>query len=515
MAKPFDFGEVKLTTGEDGATAVPSSETPFCIALLGDFSGRENRDGAEPETIGKRRVLSVDRDNFDEVLAKFAPEIRLPLGESELRLRFSELEDFHPDRLFENLDLFRRLREIRTRLNGPAKFASVAEELGLKPGGGKTAEAPRGTPTPIVAPSVTRLASGSLLDEMVEQTEARAPEDRNRRAPDEVREFARRAAEAHLVASADPRQGEILGVIDRALSGKMRALLHNPDFQALEAAWRAVFLLVRRLETDSQLKLFLIDISKAELAADLASQDFRSTGLYRLLVEKTVGTPGADPWAVIAGNYSFGPGRKDAELLSRLARVASAAGAPFIAGASPQIVGCGSFAATPETREWKTSGEPEGSAAWAALRRMNEAASIGLVLPRFLLRLPYGRKTDSIESFEFEEMAGAPAHEDYLWGNPAFAGALLLGQSFSQGGWEMRPGMISGIDGLPLHVYQDDGGSELKPCGEALLTDDAAEKMMESGLMPLASLKGRDTVRLVRFQSIADPLRALAGRWAA
>ena len=515
MAKRFDFGDVKLTAGEEPESAAPAPETSFCIALLGDFSGRANREVSDPRTIANRRALVVDRDNFDEVLARIAPEIQLPIGESgALRLRFTQLDDFHPDRLYEAVEMFGRLREIRTRLKDPATFATAAEELGLRPGTQPTKPQPSPASSP-VAPSVVRLASGSLLDEMVEQTEARSPEDQGRRAPDEIREFARRAAEPHLVATADPRQGEILAVIDRALSGQMRALLHNPDFQALEAAWRAVFLLVRRLETDSQLKLFVIDISKKELAADLASsQDLRSTGLHRLLVEKTVGTPGAEPWAVIVGNYSFGPGRKDAELLGRLSKVASAAGAPFFAAASPHLVGCAAFAGPPEPAEWKSVRDAEGSAAWAALRGMSEATSLGLALPRFLLRLPYGKKTDSIESFDFEEMTTAPAHEDYLWGNPAFACALLLGQSFSQGGWDMRPGMVSGIDGLPLHVYERDGESELKPCGETLLTEDVAEKMLEMGLMPLVSLKGRDAVRLVRFQSIAAPLRALAGRWA-
>ncbi len=144
---------------------------------------------------------------------------------------------------------------------------------------------------------------------------------------------------------------------------------------------------------------------------------------------------------------------------------------------------------------------------------MPEASAIGLALPRFLLRLPYGKKTDPIESFDFEEMPEAPSHEDYLWGNPAFACAALLAQSFSEYGWEMRPGAHAQIDGLPLHVYQRDGESELKPCAEALLTEDAAAHILENGLMPLVSLKERDSVRLVRFQSIAKPLRALAGGW--
>jgi type VI secretion system protein ImpC len=296
----------------------------------------------------------------------------------------------------------------------------------------------------------------------------------------------------------------------------MQAILHNPDFQAMEAVWRATFLLVRQLETGSQLKLYLIDISKQELAADLNSAtDLRETGLYRLLVEQSVETPGAEPWSIIVGNYSFGSSSDDALLLARMAKIASRARAPFLAAASPQLLGCASLAATPHPREWKAP-EPELARAWAELRRLPEAGSVGLALPRFLLRLPYGKKTSPIESFEFEEFPEAPVHpvhEEYLWGNPAFALALLLGQTFSSAGWEMRPGSAMEIDQLPLYICIRGGESQAKPCAEVLLIEDAVERILDDGLIPLVSFKDRDRVRLARFQSIADPARGLAGRW--
>jgi type VI secretion system protein ImpC len=133
------------------------------------------------------------------------------------------------------------------------------------------------------------------------------------------------------------------------------------------------------------------------------------------------------------------------------------------------------------------------------------------------LRLPYGKKTQPLESFALEEFPGPPDHEDYLWGNPAFAVALLLAQSFSEAGWEMRPGTAAEIDRLPLHVFQPvhENGleSQSKPCAEVLLTEDAVEHLLEAGLIPLVSFRDRDTVRVMRFQSIAEPLRGLAGRW--
>jgi type VI secretion system protein ImpC len=469
----------------------------------------------------------IDRDNFDSVLAKIAPQLELASGGDDgfgISLRFADLDDFHPAKLFERVPIFQKLREMRQKLSDPATFSKTAAELGLvssvgAPGPAPQAQAtspggPGHAPEPQVrSEDIESVVSGSLLSEMVEATEGRAEKDAPRR-PDEWATLVNKIVAPHLVARADPRQAELVALIDKATSAQMAALLHAPDFQALEAAWRAVFLLVRNVETDSRLKLFLIDISKQELAADLlAAEDLISTGMYKLLVEKTVVTPGAEPWAVIAGNLTLGPGLEDIKLLARMANVAASAGAPFVAGASPALLGCYSVSGLPDPRQWKNQIPGESAALWQSLRRSPEARWVGLALPRFLLRLPYGKDTEAVELFQFEEMADPSAHEDYLWGNAAFACALLLAQSFTEQGWELRPGSISEIGGLPLYVYAVEGEPRTLPCAEVSLTQTAAEKMMENGFMPLASLKDQPTVRLVRLQSIADPLSSLAGRW--
>jgi type VI secretion system protein ImpC len=505
MTNRFDFGGVNLRADEESAVARPASETPFCISILGDFSGRANRGLVEPKTIGERRPYLVDRDNFDEVLSKLDPELRLPTdGGDPLVFRFSELDDFHPDRLFEN-KAFQRLTGLRERVQDSSRFAEIAEELGLRHASARDKETPRISP-----PSPARLASGSLLDEMIEQTESRIAVEPARKA-DEVHEFARQLAAKYAVSAPDPRQPDIVAAVDRAIGDTMRVILHHPDFQALEAIWRATFLLVRQIETGARLKIYLIDVSKQELAADLnASDDFRKSRIFRLLVEKAVETPGADPWAVVVGNFNFGSDSGDTELLAKVAAIAQRAGAAFLAEADPSVLGCCSLEVAPHPRDWNDS---KAQDSWKQLRSRSESASVALALPRFLLRLPYGTKTSPLESFEFEEFSGLPSHNGYLWGNPAFAVALLLGQSFNEAGWEMRPGSLSQIANLPLHTYQFEGDSQLKPCAEVQLTEEAVERILDLGLIPLISYKGRDSVRVGRFQSIAEPQRPLAGRW--
>lgn len=510
MPNRFDFGAVNLTAGENSSIERPSDETSFSVAILGDFSGRASRGVVDAKTIGERRAILVDRDNFDDVLSATGIELHLRTSQSvPLVFRFEELEDFHPDRLLEN-PAFRKLRELRERLQNPSTFAEVAEQLGLSPQKETPAKVTVEA-SPALAPSPVRLASGSLLDDMIEQTEARGEADYSARKQDDVREFARQLTEKYSVSAPDPRRPEFVAMVDEAISDVMRKILHHPDFQTLEASWRATFLLARQLETGPKLKLYLIDVSKAELSADLnSSANISETGIFGLLVESGILTPGADPWSIVIGNYYFGPDRADLELLGRMAKVAKSAGCPFVASADSTLLGTASLASAPHPRDWHPSGERGG---WAELRRLPEAHCVGLALPRFLLRLPYGEKTSPLESFDFEEFTGAPPHEGYLWGNSALAVGLLLAESFREEGWDMHPGSVSQIDKLPQHVYPVDGDFVSKPCAEVVFTEDAIQRIVDDGMIPLVSYKGRDSVRVARFQSIADPTRPLHGRW--
>ena len=293
----------------------------------------------------------------------------------------------------------------------------------------------------------------------------------------------------------------------------MRTILGSSGFRTLEAAWRGVDFLLRRLDVDGPLTLHLVDLSPEELRADLlAGDDLGRTGVHRLLVEKTVGTPGAHPWAALAVLGSFGPSREDAEVLGRRARGAARAGTAVLAGAEPGLVGCASFAATPDPDDW-TAPAGEGAEAWAALRRLPEACHVGLALPRLLLRLPYGKETNAVEAFDFEELSTPPAHEEYLWGSPALALALLLGEAFLEDGWGLRPGSSQEISGLPFALVARDGEKHAVPCAEALFTVRSMQAVTAKGLMPLLTMKGTDTVRLATFQSIAEPHAELSGLW--
>ncbi len=491
-----DLPEIVVSVRREPAASELSGDSPFCVALLGDFSGRGASGRVEAgRALAARKPVRVDRDNLDEVLARFELALDLAGGSASTStpsLRFAELEDFHPDRLYEQLSVFQPLREARRRLADPATAAQAIKEL--------RGEGAEDAPGPAVVPE-------NLLDQIIGGS---APPAAAESAVDDLGAYLKRIVAPHRIPELDPQGLELAREVDATCAELMRRILHHPEVQALEARWRAVHFLTRRIETGSHLQFHLIDISRAELETDLRPDlDLEETGLYKLLVESSVGTPGAAPWALLAGDYTFGPGPQDVELAARLAAIGSLAGAPWISAAHPKVAGCESFHASPDPADWATESAP----AWTALRALPLASWLGLAAPRFLLRLPYGEETEPCDSFPFEEMVGPPEHESYLWGNPAFACALLLATSFAAAGWDLQPGMHADIAGLPLHLFQHEGDTECKPCAEVLLTERAAARLLERGVMPLASVKGSDAVKLVRFQSVASPSAPLAGPW--
>ncbi len=495
--------DVSAAQGE--ADAVPDPDIPFRIAILGDFSGRANRGLSRTLMRSGYRSWEIDSETFDSVLAKASPCLRVPLSSGEsasFDLSFRDLDDFHPDRLFGRLELFGRLRNLRQRIADPDSFPLVAAELGL-----------HALPATVVQPEIpaagrqtVQPASGSLLDEIVAGAEGPRAAPRSPSIPGDLGRIVQRIVSPHVISGPDPRQPELLRRVDRMIADLLWAILHHPDFQALESIWRGLYFLLRRIETGPSLKVEIFDVSKDELASDLASAaDIRSTTVYDVLVRQTTETPGGEPWALVLGVYTFDDSRGDIELLARAGQLARMAGAPFLAAADPSLIGLSS----PETADSDRYASPE----WHTLRRSADARYIGLVLPRFLLRLPYGKETDRTEAFDFEEITGPPRQEDYLWGNPAFACGYLLAQGFSDSGWSMRPGAHADVKGLPLHGYVQNGEHRLTPCAEILLAEEAIERILDFGVMPLASIKSRDEARLVRFQSIADPPSVIAGRW--
>ena len=440
------------------------------LLLLGDWSGRGQRGVAEPD-LARRPLLRIDLDSFDQVMARLAPRLILPATADERvpeALALTSLDHFHPDHLCRNLEVFAGLQALRARLLDASTFASTADAL----------EPPPSTPAvPPPADTLERLLGGK-------------PRPAASEAGPDMGAFLRQVVAPHITPAADARQPRLVAAVDEAAAQHLRGLLHQPSFQRLEAAWRALHRLVTSIEDETT--LFLLDVSREELAADLAGHPDGS-GLHQRLADPD------SPWSLIIADEIFGPGAADLALLSALGAVAAQTGAPVIAAVDPHV-------------DWNGL-DDEAAARWQSLRQSPQACAIGLALPRWLVRLPYGPKTDPIESFPFDELGHGRAHESYLWGNPAFACALLAAAAFRQNGADMQLGDVQELEELPCHTFREEGESRMQPCAEVFLGERKISELLDRGLIPLVSARDRNALRVPRFQSIADPPSPLEGPW--
>jgi type VI secretion system ImpC/EvpB family protein/type VI secretion system ImpB/VipA family protein len=498
--------EFQLNLSQSVATRTRrDADAPLRMLIMADFSGRAHREAPVVlPGLADRPVLAVDVDRLTAVMARLAPTVQLPIGETgeTILIRFKQLDDFHPDALYQHLELFQTLRRTRARLLDPASFAQAAAEL---------------VPLPVAAPVQTGPAAASeneadLLGRLLGKAPVAArtpPVDAGAAA---IQSLLQAVVQPHIVHS-DSRQPAWVAAVDAAIGDQLRAILHQPAFQAVEATWRGIHDLVVNGDSDT-VQIFLLDVTRQELMTDLraAGGDPKATGLHQRLIERGVQMPDGQPWAALVGDYRFGAGPEDIALLAMLGSLAAQAGGPFLAGAAPELLGCASAALLADPGQWQPL--PAGiEQNWQALRHCAVAPWIGLVLPRVLLRLPYGRKTDPVDAIAFEEMPGGRDPDAYLWGNPAFLCARLIAVAFAENGWEFEPGDALDVEDLPAHVYEEAGERVMQPGTEVLLSERAMNAVLARGLMPILGHRQRNVVRLARFQSLAEPTAALAGLW--
>jgi type VI secretion system protein ImpC len=477
------------------------------LLLIGDFSGRGTAEARPVAARRERSVQRVDLDTLERVLARMAPQLALAAGAGEATvLRFSSLDDFHPDRLFERVAIFEPLRTLRARLLDPLTFdAATAELRAHLTTGDRKSEAPSAA-----AAADAETESVTLQRLLGDRSAAQAAATPSPASP--IDALIRRLVAPHIASSNMPHLTSYLAAIDEVLGRLMRELLHALAFRELEVAWRGAQWLVSRLELNEQLQLHLLDVTRDDLLSDLVAgqRDPADSDLARALREAGTGERGY--WTLLAALFGVGPSAGDFNLLAALGGVAAEVGAPVIVAAAPALFGCESAADLPDPRRWQPLAA-DLAREWAGLRHSAVAPSIGLVAPRILLRLPYGKTTDALERFAFEEQPSTPEHETLLWGPASLAVALLLGQAFADGGWAQVASPGQDIEDLPAYSFRGDGETQLQPCAEVWIGERAGQALLEQGLMPLLSDRQAPRARLMRLQSLADAPQPLAGRW--
>jgi type VI secretion system protein ImpC len=351
---------------------------------------------------------------------------------------------------------------------------------------------------------------GALLEK-----EFRPKSDRAKEAvASAVQTLAEQALKSSVTVSADvvhTIEG-IIAEIDKKLSEQVNQILHHEDFQKLEGAWRGLHHLVNNTETDEMLKIRVMNISKKDLHKNL--KKFKGTAwdqspVFKKLYEEEYGQFGGEPFGCLVGDYHFDHSPPDVELLGEVSKIAAAIHAPFIAGVSPTVMQMDTWQELANPRDLTKIFQTPEHAAWRSLRESEDARYLGLTMPRFLARLPYGARTNPVEEFDFEEDTEGAQHGKYTWANSAYAMAVNINRSFKLYGWCSRiRGVESGgsVEGLPTHTFPtDDGGVDMKCPTEIAISDRREAELAKNGFMPLVHKKNSDFAAFIGAQSLQKP----------
>ncbi len=304
----------------------------------------------------------------------------------------------------------------------------------------------------------------------------------------------------------------LIAEIDQKLTDQVNKIIHHQDFQQMEGAWRGLHFLVNNTETDEMLKIRVMNISKKEVGKTL--KKFKGTAwdqspIFKKVYEEEYGQFGGEPYGCLVGDYYFNHGPQDVELLGEIAQVSAASHSPFITAADPTVMQMDSWQELSNPRDLTKIFQTPEYAGWRSLRESDDARYIGLAMPRFLSRLPYGSKTEPVEEFDFEEDTVGADHKKYAWANSAYVMAVNINRSFKMYGWCSRiRGIESGgaVESLPTHTFPtDDGGVDMKCPTEIAISDRREAELAKNGFMPLLHKKNSDFAAFIGAQSLQKP----------
>lgn len=356
------------------------------------------------------------------------------------------------------------------------------------------------------------LEPGDLLGQMIDTGIKPRGDAAKERAEDLVKTFVSELLDPAMVVEAGFTRtvNARIAAIDEMLSQQVNAIIHHDEFQRLEGSWRSLNKLVMGSETGENLKIRVFNATKKELLKDFQSAaEFTESTLWKKIYEYEFGLYGGDPYGQLVGDFEFGKGPQDVQLLTEISQVAAAAHAPFVSAASPEMFGMDSFTQMPDPRDLAKifdKNNPENTK-WLSFRDSEDARFVALVLPHTLRRLPYSPADNPVESFDFTEEV--PDHEDYLWGNAAFDYANRLTASFARSHWcvEIRGPEGGGlVEDLPIHTYKTADGDVAAKCPTEVQIPDTREKeLSDLGFIGLLNCKNTDYAAFFGASSCQRP----------
>jgi type VI secretion system protein ImpC len=360
------------------------------------------------------------------------------------------------------------------------------------------------------AEASTTLAEPQLLDEILAETRLQKA--------DEGYDVAKRGVELLIGELLKPNHAAdrvdkmmldgMIAALDAKISAQVTEVLHQPNFQKLESAWRGLKFVVDRTDFRENIRVEVLNVSKQDLLTDFEdAPEITKSGLYKIVYTAEYGQFGGKPYGAVFSNYEVGPGPQDMALLQKAAAVAAMSHAPFFAAAGPQFLGLNDFLGLPNLKDLESHFEGPQYTKWRALRESEDARYLGLTLPRFLLRLPYSPTTTNAKTFNFEESVTV-GHDSYLWGNATYALSTRIAESFAKYRWcpnIIGPQAGGTVDNLPLHVFQAQGADQVKIPTEIMVSERREFELSEQGFIALTYRKDSDNAAFFSANSIQKP----------
>lgn len=362
--------------------------------------------------------------------------------------------------------------------------------------------------------TATQTATASEFESLLQKEFRPKTEEAKSAVNQAVSTLAEQALKNSLIVSNDAYQTieAMIAEIDRKLSEQINAIIHHKDFQTLEGSWRGLHHLVTNTETDHLLKIKFMPISKKEVSRNIKKYKgvaWDQSPLFKRIYEEEYGQFGGEPFGCLVGDYYFDHSAPDIEILQGMQKIAAASHCPFIAGASPELMQMESWQELTNPRDLTKIFQNTEYDSWRSLRESDDSRYIGLVMPRFLSRLPYGAKTNPVDEFDFEEDTAGANHNKYVWSNAAYAMAVNINRSFKQYGWcTAIRGVESGglVENLPYHTFPtDDGGVDVKCPTEIAISDRREAELANLGFMPLVHRKNSNVAAFIGAQSLHKP----------
>src|SRR5215475_13950316 len=348
----------------------------------------------------------------------------------------------------------------------------------------------------------------SLLDQIVTEGRLARTADTTEKGKNLVRDFVDQVLKGAMTVSKDAEAmiTARIAEIDRLVSVQLNEVLHNASFQKLEGTWRGLKYLLDQSETSDKLKIRVLNATKTELLRDLQrAPEFDQSALFKKVYEEEFGVFGGAPFAALVGDYEFGRGPEDIDLLDRISKVAASAHAPFLTAASPEMLNLESFTSIDAPRDMAKIFDNTEYAKWKSFRASEDSRYVGLALPHILMRLPYGKNGVTCDAFNYQEGVDGSDHSKYLWGNAAYALAARLTNAFARYGWCAAIRGVEGgglVEGLPTHNFTTDSGDIALKCPtEAPITDRREKELADLGFVPLVHCKGTDYAAFFSVQS--------------